>query len=310
MWEITELWCRQQTNLPALKDSQKLRVCEKVKKKRNVQLVHGTFFINSHESQGVVGVHHGCFGLIAGLRPGPWCTSRGNLFKAKQSKVSWLVVVVVVFLRETNIVAKGQRDTKAVNLNNILCCCPGVSWGYRWENRVLRVSFVQLCGPRLCGFPERVVRVTWRTGEKNRQQIWRWQLVPERRPSRHGFLLFMPLWSSSCRQCARAGNFYIPRRKSHNTCLPLWLSLVTAEPSASASCNISSWLLHPDGVLWILSDYMYLTLVQYQPLKCPALQGTLLECHLAVAVLFKLYSNVGVDVGRQFVHPRLRQLQE
>lgn len=40
-------------------------------KKRNVQLVHGTFFINSHESLGVVGVHHGCFGLIAGLRPGP-----------------------------------------------------------------------------------------------------------------------------------------------------------------------------------------------------------------------------------------------
>lgn len=55
---------------------------------------------------------------------------------------------------------------------------------------------------------------------------------------------------------------------------------------------------------------MYLTLVQYQPLKCPALQGTLLEFHLAVAVLFKLYSNVGVDVARQFVHPRLRQLQE
>lgn len=75
------------TSIERQPEASSLREGEK-KKKCSTQLVHGTFFINSHESQGVVGVHHGCFGLIAGLRPGPRCTSRGNLFKAKQSKLS------------------------------------------------------------------------------------------------------------------------------------------------------------------------------------------------------------------------------
>lgn len=218
--------------------------------------------------------------------------------QAKQTIMISCCFCCVFFLPETNIVAKGQRDTRL--LTSTTSCVVVQEWAEDAGGKIQSSARVFRA----------TLQPTRRTDEKNRQQIWRWQLVPERRPSRHRFLLFMPLWLSSCRQSASAGNLYIPRRKSHNTCLPLWLSLVTAEPSASASCNISSWLLHPDSVLWILSDYMHFTLVQYQPLKCPALQGTLLECHLAVAVLFKLYSNVCVAVARQLVHPRLRQLQE
>lgn len=66
--------------------------------------------------------------------------------QAKQTiMISCCCFFLCFFLPETNIVAKGQRDTKAINLNNILCCCPGVSWGYRWEN-------TEFCACLSCNF--------------------------------------------------------------------------------------------------------------------------------------------------------------